>query len=239
MLRPDAIAGAHAGRSSIKGMPAHSRDKDRIIMPQRAVRQRLKPEQRAEMILEEALGLFARRHFSTVTVRDIALQCRMNVGLLYHYFENKEHLVRASLEHAIAQMMAGYQAIRTDPDDPLGAIGAWLDMHATIAPTIARMVKVMADYAASGTRDDAVDRAIAGFYEHERTLVEATLRDGMASGRFRSVDTARLARLVGLHLDGIFHASASRGDDRITEDIAELRAFLAHYLGVPEATSQR
>ncbi|MFK8252729.1 TetR/AcrR family transcriptional regulator [Ancylobacter terrae] len=208
-------------------------------MSPRAARQRLKPERRAELILEEALGLFAQRHFSIVTVRDIALRCGINVGLIYHYFDNKEHLVRASLEHAIAQMMAGYDALRADPDDPLGAIGPWLDMHATIAPTIARMVKVMADYAASGTRDDAVDRAIAGFYAQERRLLEETLAEGMAAGRFRTIDAPRLARLVGLHLDGIFHASASRGDDRIKEDIAELRAFLAHYLGIEAAAPQR
>ena len=52
-------------------------------MSPRAARQRLKPERRAEMILEEALGLFAQRHFSIVTVRDIALQCGINVGLIY------------------------------------------------------------------------------------------------------------------------------------------------------------
>jgi hypothetical protein len=45
-----------------------------------------------------------------------------------------------------------------------------------------------------------------------------------------------MARLIGLHLDGIFHASASRGDDRIAADIEELREFILHFLGVrPDA----
>lgn len=202
-------------------------------MTTRSVRQRMAPARRAELILDEALNLFAQRHFSIVTVRDIALQCGINVGLIYHYFDSKDHLFRSTLEHAVAQMIAGYEARRPDPADPLEAIGAWLDMHATIAPTIARMVKVMADYAASATRDAAVDTTIADFYRNEQVLLEDTLRRGIAAGTFRPVDPGRLARLIGLQLDGIFHAAASRGDDRIGEDIAELRAFIGHFLGLP------
>ncbi|HZX86851.1 MAG TPA: hypothetical protein VFF19_24990, partial [Reyranella sp.] len=51
-------------------------------------------------------------------------------------------------------------------------------------------------------------------------------------GRFMAVDVPKTARRIGLMLDGIFHASASRGDDRIVADIEDLVDFLDVMLGL-------
>lgn len=203
-------------------------------MVARPARKRLQPAERRVMILEEALRLFAQRHFSVVTVRDIALVCEINVGLLYHYFDNKDDLVRRALGHAIEQLMAGYEARRAAGAAPLREILAWLDIHMELAPTLAQMVKLMSDYASSGLRDEELDGLIAGFYAREKLLLEGALRRGVEGGDFAAVDIEKTARRIGLMLDGIFYASASRGDDRITEDIADLADFVRAMLGVRE-----
>ncbi|RTL96118.1 TetR/AcrR family transcriptional regulator [Ancylobacter aquaticus] len=200
-------------------------------MTARTARKRLQPAERRGMILEEALRLFAQRHFSVVTVRDIALVCDINVGLLYHYFDNKDDLVRRALGHAIEQLVAGYEARRAAGAEPLAEILAWLDIHMELAPTLAQMVKLMADYASSGLRDDELDALIAGFYAREKELLEGALARGVAGGQFAPVDVPRTARRIGLMLDGIFYASASRGDDRIVDDIADLADFVRDLLG--------
>ncbi|SCW90394.1 TetR/AcrR family transcriptional regulator [Ancylobacter rudongensis] len=200
-------------------------------MTARTARKRLQPAERRGMILEEALRLFAQRHFSVVTVRDIALVCDINVGLLYHYFDNKDDLVRRALGHAIEQLVAGYEARRAAGTEPLAEILAWLDIHMELAPTLAQMVKLMADYASSGLRDDELDALIAGFYAREKELLEGALARGVAGGHFAPVDVPRTARRIGLMLDGIFYASASRGDDRIGDDIADLADFVRDLLG--------
>ncbi|MCS0495245.1 TetR/AcrR family transcriptional regulator [Ancylobacter sp. MQZ15Z-1] len=195
-------------------------------MTAKAARRRLNPAERREMILEEALRLFAERHYSVVTVRDIAMVCDINVGLLYHYFENKDDLVRCALGHAIEQLVAGYEQRRVATGNPRDEINAWLDAHISFAPTTALMVKLMSDYASAGTSDPAIEAMIAGFYAREKVLLEGALRRGIESGLFRPTDTAKTARRIGLMLDGIFHASASRRDDRIEEDVRDLGEFL-------------
>ncbi len=202
-------------------------------MTPRPARKRLQPAERRGMILDEALRLFAERHFSVVTVRDIALVCDINVGLLYHYFDNKDDLVRRALGHAIEQLMIGYEQRRAAGLAPLAEILAWLDAHVELAPTLALMVKLMSDYASSGLRDEEVDALIAGFYGREKQLLEEALQRGVEGGEFGPVDIARTARRIGLILDGIFYASASRGDDRIVEDILDLADFVRTTLGVP------
>ncbi len=197
-----------------------------MALTAKAPRRRLNPVERRTLILEEALRLFAERHYSVVSVRDIALACDINVGLIYHYFESKDDLVRCALEYAIGQLMAGYAARRPTLEDARAEIGAWLDTHITIAPMLTRMVKLMSDYASSGVRTREIDAQLAGFYDGERALLEAALARGVARGEFRSLDVARTARRIGLMLDGIFYASESRGDDRIVEDIRDLADFL-------------
>jgi len=196
-----------------------------------AIRQRLDPATRCALILDEALRQFAERHYSVVTVRDVAVGCGINAALIYYYFESKDHLFRQTIGHVVETLVAGHQARRTGPDDPAGEIAAWLDMHVQLAPTIGRMVKIMADYAASKARDAATDALIADFYNSEQALLEDCIARGMAGGQFASVDIAKTARTISLHLDGIFHASASRGDDRIPQDIDDLRSLIATLLG--------
>lgn len=49
-------------------------------------------EQRRQLIIEKALELFAKRGYSDTKIGDIAKAADMSVGLMFHYFESKEHL---------------------------------------------------------------------------------------------------------------------------------------------------
>jgi len=207
-------------------------------MQAKTVRQRLDPIRRTELILDAALGLFGTSHFSIVTMRDIAGACDINVALLYHYFKSKDHLIQSVLENAITQITSDYQARRAaHADDFLGDIGAWLQTHTHMAPSLmTRMVKLMADYAALKTQDPELDALVQGFYSFERELIVATLNAGIATGQYRAIDPAKAARLIGLHLDGIFHAAESRGENRIGEDIKDLRDLLQAHLTLERAS---
>ncbi len=204
------------------------------MIPKPASRRRLAPTERAALIRETALELFATSHFSIVNVRQIALACKVNVALIYRCFDDKNHLFRSVLAYAIERLMVGYAALRDPAEgDPAAVIDAWLKAQVTMAPMLVQMVKIMADYAALGVHDAEVDAMIKGFYAREQKLLQQSLTRGVALGVFRAIDAARTARFVGRQLDSIFHASTTRGGGvrRIARDIAELREFLWHFVG--------
>ena len=190
--------------------------------PGRPVRKRLAPAARAGHILTTALELFAARHFSAVSMRDIAEACDINAGLIYYYYENKDELLRRVLGHAVAELQRGYAIGEDGKLNPAEELSAWLRMHVPIAPMLIRMVKIMADYAASGVRDEATDRLILDFYAREQNFLEDCLRRGIAQNLFRPLDVARTARAFSLQLDGIFYASQARGDEHVAQDITSL-----------------
>jgi AcrR family transcriptional regulator len=55
-------------------------------------------EDRREQILEAALRVFAQKGFVRATNKDIAKEAGITPGLIYHYFESKEDLLKAAIE---------------------------------------------------------------------------------------------------------------------------------------------
>ena len=51
-------------------------------------------------ILGAAVGLFARNGYRRTQIADVARELRLSPGLVYHYFQSKEALFHAALEHA-------------------------------------------------------------------------------------------------------------------------------------------
>ena len=199
-------------------------------MSESQARRRLDPAERRELILEEALRLFEANPFSAISMRQIAAACGVNMALLYHYFANKEELVRETLRYAIDGFLAEFVAHPAERDAPLGAADAWLTATISSAPSVRRMTKLISDLLAAGNRDAEGQKMVDDFYARERDVLETAIIDGINEGRFRKVDTARTARLASIALDGIFYAGPSRNDFAFEQNIRDLRDQLLDYL---------
>lgn len=203
-------------------------------------RRRRTPAERTAEILEAALDQFARRDFNSVTIRDIAKQCRINLALIYYYFNDKEELFRAAIGHAIKQALGRYREPSRDGAGPVEALEAWFDINIQMFEPLSRMAKIIIDYHFSPMRDASLDRMIERLYADERALLAKAIRQGIDQGVFRPVDPARAARFVSTHLDGIFFASMSRRHADLIRNMEDLRRTLWDYLGYrPRPTKQR
>src|SRR5438874_6003622 len=55
-------------------------------------------EDRRGQIIDAAMRVFAQKGFSRATNKDIAREAGITSGLIYHYFENKEALLKSVIE---------------------------------------------------------------------------------------------------------------------------------------------
>ncbi|HYL44723.1 MAG TPA: TetR/AcrR family transcriptional regulator [Ktedonobacteraceae bacterium] len=55
-------------------------------------------EDRREQIIEAAMRVFSQKGFTRATNKDIAREAGITAGLIYHYFENKEAVLKAIIE---------------------------------------------------------------------------------------------------------------------------------------------
>ncbi len=57
-------------------------------------------QERRERILSAAKSVFLKKGYLGATMRDIALQAELSPGLIYHYFDNKDHVYGQICEEA-------------------------------------------------------------------------------------------------------------------------------------------
>jgi len=100
-------------------------------------------EIRRQQILRAALDLFIQKGFAATKITDIAQAAGMSTGLLFHYFETKEHLYEALVQRGMSKPKSVMEA---DPSHPLAffenAAKHILD-QAKREPTVAKMFVLM------------------------------------------------------------------------------------------------
>lgn len=197
-------------------------------------------EVRREQLLEAALDLFSRRDFATVTNKEISAAAGMNSGLIYYYFESKEHLFRSALEFAVLRLLDEYREVHEGNKDPVARIRHWFRINIDMAETIRQVIKIMIDYNGMVDSEFSIDDLIEHFYrEEEQGILADSIREGIRLGLFRKVNASRTARFVSIHLDGIMAAHLARGPLDIKERLKDLEHFLWWHLSYKRATSSR
>lgn len=88
-------------------------------MPDKAKRQRLRPEVRREQLVEAATQVFAERGYEGARVEQIADVADVSPGLLYRHFDGKQELYTEILNTANQELMA-HLLQAAAPDQPTG-----------------------------------------------------------------------------------------------------------------------
>ena len=76
-------------------------------------------EDRREQIIDAAMRVFSQKGFSRATNKDIAREAGITPGLIYHYFESKEALLKAMIERRSPLRLLGSlpsQALMLPPE---------------------------------------------------------------------------------------------------------------------------
>lgn len=147
-------------------------------------RQRKKSEIRKQQILDAAIEVFAERGFHSSRVSDIATKADVAYGLVYHYFVNKEEILRTIflerwaiilqvIENAIAEKN------RTSHDRLRGILRFLIEVYKRNAALVDVIILELL-HSPEFMREEVVrgfQRAAAG--------IEELVRQGQKAGEFR------------------------------------------------------
>lgn len=81
---------------------------------------------RRQQIIDAAYRCFARKGFHQTSMRDIYAEAELSPGAVYHYFDSKDAIIRASFEFDYERSVALFEAA-IGRDDPLQALHDLLD----------------------------------------------------------------------------------------------------------------
>ena len=152
-------------------------------------------EDRRKQIMEFALRVFAKKGFANASNKDIAREAGITPGLIYHYFESKDALLRAIFDDLSPQRI-----IRSNPEQILA-----LPPKQFLRLVVKQMLTVVEDekylkllrvYLPEAIYNSkVVPIGVANFEEGTR-FMESYLSSKMKSGELRKTDPALVTRIV-------------------------------------------
>ena len=143
---------------------------------------RVRPEKRT-LILDAAIRVFARVGYHGARVSDIAGEAGIAYGLVYHYFSNKEEILRTIFEERWGGFLEALEGIADGPTstgDKLASVAALILSAYRLRPEWVK-VFVLELQRSSRFAEPGQLRAVGQLFQH----VARILRDGQAKGEIR------------------------------------------------------
>jgi len=157
-------------------------ERARRARPGRAVGDDAK-EQRREEILTAAKATFAGKGFHATTIGDVAKAAGVSYGSIYWYFDSKEALFHALMDHQEA-------ALRAHIDRTVGELSTGADGEALFRTSVRATFEFFESdrdvvrllFQDSLVLGDRFDRHLAGLYEGFISDIETTIEAAQAAG---------------------------------------------------------
>lgn len=138
------------------------------------------PEAVREALLQAARGLFSRRDFGAVSLREIAAQAGVNPAMVHYYFGGKEGLYVAMVEAAVQSVLIELAPLERDPAGGpalAGFLRAFVQLLAA-NPWLPNLVVREVWYGQAGFRRRFVQRFPQRLAEGLREMIAAEQRAG-------------------------------------------------------------
>lgn len=193
----------------------------------------------AEDLARIALDLFARRHFSSVTIKDIGKAADVNSAMIYYHYKDKLALFNASINNAINEAFQHFaeHCDNEKHDNAVSAINEWFNVHVTLHKRLRDVVKISLD--CSGPEFSEARNAIKRFYNHENEILQKFIRDGIQTGIFRDGEPAIIATMISAFLDGVLARSLILKDFDMLGTVEEFKRILWQHLGYEPAIKKQ
>jgi AcrR family transcriptional regulator len=193
---------------------------------------RLSPSDRRDAIVAAALAVARVKGLAATTVRDVATEMGTSSGLIHHYFESMDDVLAAAFARVAEADLERSATEMAAADRPLAALAAFFRTYAPADSDWA--FQLWLDAWAEAARRPAIQETSRRLNLAWQALLEGTIRAGIATGDFVSLDPAaaawRILSLVdGLSLQVVAHGTTiGRGDvARWAASAAELELGMA------------
>jgi AcrR family transcriptional regulator len=145
-------------------------------------------------ILIAAMEIFGERPYDQVRVEEIAERAGVGKGTIYEHFTSKEVLFSAILEEGFQDYFRELVAAATPQQRATDKLRAVFDRHLSFISRHAAAARIIIGEWPV-TRPE-LQEAMLGRYALLTGFVETLLREGVANGEFRPLDTAVVAQAI-------------------------------------------
>ncbi len=146
-------------------------------------------EDRREQLIDAAMRVFAQKGFARATNKDIAHEAGITPGLIYHYFENKEALLKSVMEER-----SPLKVFRSLPSHvmalPPEAFLRWLVKQVLSVVEGEQFVQLIRVFVPEVIHNPGMAPMALPMFQQVLSFLEDYWRAKMASGELRQTDPA-------------------------------------------------
>jgi AcrR family transcriptional regulator len=144
-------------------------------------------QQRREAILAAARRCLADCGYDRVRLRDISRESGVSIGLIQHYFDNRDALLRDAFDASSADLIEHWSSVvACKPNDPWSRIVALVDALVEDAD-LRRHCITWTQYCVVASREPALRAGVQRVGREWRQHLEAAIADGVQAGTFQPV----------------------------------------------------
>jgi len=160
-------------------------------------RWRRRKDARPEEILDAALEVFSAKGFAAARLEDIANAAGISKGTLYLYFNSKQDIFQAAIQHTINPRLAQVEKLVSDDDGPASDLLArlirawWSNVTGSHISALPKLI-----ISESGNFPELADFFTRTVVRRTRQLFATVIQKGIDRGEFATGDATTLARLA-------------------------------------------
>jgi AcrR family transcriptional regulator len=149
---------------------------------------------RKQEILTTAARLFRQKGYNATSMNDLAKECGLFKGSLYHYFKNKEEILQDVIKPYFEYLLPHLEAIDNSKMMPTEKLRMSLEIQM-------RAIEANRDAVSVALREDrALGNPYREIYIAQRNGLEdhlvAILKEGIEKGVFRKVDIRMMSKAI-------------------------------------------
>jgi AcrR family transcriptional regulator len=152
-------------------------------------------DDRREQIIEAAMHVFAQKGYARATTKDIASAAGITPGLIYHYFENKEALLKS-----IVEARSPVQDVRSLPAQirelPLEAMLLTLVERMLGIAESEQFVQLIRLFLPEVIQNPEIAPLGLATFQEEVVFLKDYLAEHMQTGELRHADPSLLAQVI-------------------------------------------
>ena len=152
-------------------------------------------EDRREQIIDAAMYVFAQKGFTRATNKDIAREAGITPGLIYHYFENKEALLKAIIDGRSPLALINTlppQALALPPEVFL----RYIIMQVLSILEEANFIQLIRVFLPEAVYDQDLGSTLGSAMQQALSFLETYFQAKMDAGELRKTDPSLIPQLL-------------------------------------------
>lgn len=160
-------------------------------------------EERKDQIIEAAIHVFARKGFYEARMDDIVAESGLSKGALYWYFQSKDEVIAAILEHFFGFELHEIQEALEQGEKVSDQLLLLVRRAAVELNHMAEVIPITLDFYSAAARKKPVQISLKKYFDAYLKLLAGMIQQGIDRGEFRPVDAMQTAVSIGALYEGL------------------------------------